>query len=318
VAPRRRSSLFVQESEVVAGNVPGPAPPPAWASRLRKLIESSHHPEDGPPWFTPVDAYFGSVETRTDPQSYYWDGMERLGPRDLPHVYFQFTLAGYGNFELYGRPPQRILPGMGFFAVLPSRHRYYLPQGSPGWTFGWIGIYHPYLLRRITKQIALSGPVLQTPPASPLMASALRLVRGSFLKDFRDRFEVERALFDFTLAFERLAQHVCGPEGERLLESLRNRILAEPRVPVTVEDMAAEHGTSRSAFSHFFQSRTGLTPAHYVTEVRVQMAARMLTTTSLPLETIARECGFANANHFGKVFRRLRHQSAGTYRRTIR
>jgi transcriptional regulator GlxA family with amidase domain len=40
----------------------------------------------------------------------------------------------------------------------------------------------------------------------------------------------------------------------------------------------------------------------------------MLATTRLPLESIARECGFANANHFGKVFR---HQSTDAYRRSV-
>ena len=37
---------------------------------------------------------------------------------------------------------------------------------SPGWTFGWIGIYHPYLFRRIAKQVAATGPVLEAAPDS--------------------------------------------------------------------------------------------------------------------------------------------------------
>mgnify|MGYP001544841861 CR=1 FL=1 len=91
----------------------------------------------------------------------------RLGPNDPPLVFFQFTLAGFGHFESYGRPPQRIGPGQGFFAVLPSRHRYYLPQASPGWTFGWIGLYHPYLVRRIARQVTSTGAVVDTPANSP-------------------------------------------------------------------------------------------------------------------------------------------------------
>jgi AraC-like DNA-binding protein len=312
------SHRFIAEPRELAGRALGPHAPRAWSARLRQLTDAARQPEEGPSWFTPVNAYFGSVETRTDTRSYFWDGMKRLGRRDLPHVYFQFTLAGFGHFELYGRPPQRIPPGTGFFAVLPSRHRYYLPEASPGWTFGWIGIFHPYLLRRIAKQVAATGPVIQTPPGSPLIKRAMRLVRGAFRKDFSDKFEVERELFDFTLEFERLAQEMQKPKGESLLEDLESRVLADPRHPVTVEVLAAEHGMSRSAFSHFFRARTGTTPAHFMTEVRVQKATRMLATTNLSLEEIASECGFANANHFGKVFRRFRQQSAGAYRHTIR
>jgi Na+/melibiose symporter-like transporter len=36
------------------------------------------------------------------------------------------------------------------------------------------------------------------------------------------------------------------------------------------------------------------------------------------MKTIAAACGFANANHFSKVFRRLQHLSPASYRRTMR
>jgi AraC-like DNA-binding protein len=313
----RRRSFDVQTSEVVAGRAPGPEAPRAWASRLQKLVDASRQAEEGPAWWTPVDAYFGSVETRTDPRSYYWDGMKRIGRRDHPLVFFQFTFAGYGNFELYGGAPQRISPGTGFFAVIPSRHRYYLPETSPGWTFAWIGIYHPYLLRRIAKQVAATGPIVEAAPSSPLISCLTRLVRGAFHKHFRDRFEVERELFEFTLAFERLALHVRDPEGDRLIEEIQRRALAEKRRPIGVDVLASERGMSRSAFGHYFKARTGLSPAHFMTELRVQEAARLLVTTRLPFESIARECGFANANHFRKVFRRFRQQTPSAYRRSV-
>ncbi|HWP07835.1 MAG TPA: AraC family transcriptional regulator [Polyangiaceae bacterium] len=313
----RRRSFDVQRSEAVARHLEGPEPPRIWSPRLNAFIDASRRAEEGPSWWTPLNAYFGSVETRTDPHSYYWDGMKRIGRRDLPLVFFQFTLAGFGHFELYGRPAQRITPGTGFFAVVPSRHRYYLPEASPGWTFVWIGIYHRYLVRRIERHVATVGPVVRATPRSPLVARLSRLVRGAFLKDFRDRFEVEAELFAFTHAFERLRQPGYDPEADRLLDQVRARVLAQPEARLDVATLAAEHGMSRSAFGHYFHARTGATPAHFMTEVRVQAAARLLVTTRLPLARIADDCGFANANHFGKVFRRYRHQSAGAYRRSL-
>jgi len=319
VALWQRRSLDVLTSEVVAGRARGPEPPRAWAGRLRQLIDASRRAEPGPSWWSPTTAYFGSVETRTDPGGYHWDGMKRLGPHDRALVFFQFTLAGWGHFELYGKPPQRLPPGTAFFAVVPSRHRYYLPEGSPGWTFGWIGIYHPDLVRRIARQVAATGPVLQLQSQSALAAIATRLVRGAFRKDFRDRFEVELALFELTLAFERMAHQLRDPDGERerLLDEVRSRVLANPRQPIGVDALAAEHGMSRSHFTHHFRARTGLSPARFMTEVRVQEAARTLVATRAPLKQIANDWGFANANHFGKVFRRFQHQSPAVYRRAI-
>lgn len=91
-------------------------------------------------------------------------------------------------------------------------------------------------------------------PDDALTASALHLVRGAIKKDFRDRYAVELALFEFVLA----------------------------------------------------------------TEVRVHEATRLLRETREPLKQIADACGFANANHFCKVFRRFQHVSPAAYRDSVK
>lgn len=316
----RRSSFEVLTSDVVASRNPGPAPPAEWARVLHQLTELSRKPLSAPPWWTPMTAYFGSIETRTDPSSYYWDGMRRLGRKDAPLFAFQLTLAGWGHFQVRGQPPRRVQPGTAFIALIPSRHRYYLPEDSPGWTFGWISIYHPYLLARMAKQVAATGPFVEVAPDSPLAAIAMRLIRGAIKKDFRDRFEVELALFEFLVACEQCAQKArdSSGAGERMLEAIRSRVVASlPKAP-DVNALAAEHGMSRTHFSHFFRERTGLTPARFAAEVRIHQATRMLLDTRAPLKQIALDCGFANANYFCKVFRRFQHMSPASYRQGIR
>ncbi len=310
---------MVLTSEVAASKNPGPAPPPEWAVALRQLADLSRKPTAAPSWWTPRTAFFGNIETRTDPSSYRWDGMKRLGRRDPPLFFFQLTMAGWGHFQLYGKPPQRIAPGTGFFAVLPSRHRYYLPEDSPGWTFGWIGIYHPYLLARVSKQVAATGPLVELPADGVLRASVLRLVRGAIKKDFRDRLEVEAALFDFLFAYERSAQQArdSSGEGQRLLDEVRSRTITSLPRAIGVEELAAEYDMSRSHFSHHFRSRTGLTPARFTTEVRIHEAARMLLDSRAPLKQIALACGFANVSHFCKLFRQFQHLSPASYRHAV-
>jgi AraC-like DNA-binding protein len=266
-----------------------------------------------------MTAYFGSIETRTDPSSYYWDGMKRLGRGDAPLFAFQLTMAGWGHFQLEGRPARRVPPGTAFVAIMPSRHRYYLPQDSPGWTFGWISIYHPYLLHRMAKQVAATGPLIEVAPDGPLAAIAVRLMRGAIKKDFRDRFEVELALFEFLVACEQCAQRARDNpgEGRRLLEAVRARIIASLPKALDVNALAADYGMSRSHFSHFFRAHTGLTPARFASEVRIHEAARMLADTRAPLKQIADACGFANANYFCKAFRRFQHMSPASYRRAL-
>jgi len=315
----RLLSLDLLRSDLVAGRAPGPAPPPEWAPLLKRLVQASHSLSAGPHWWTASQAFVGNVETRTDPRRYCWDGMTRLGRHEPRYAFFQFTLAGWGCFELGGGTPQRIPPGKAFFAAVPSRHRYYLPEGSPGWTFGWVGMYHPYFVERIANQVATSGSVVTIAPDSPLVAVAARLVRGAFQKDFRDRFDVERALFDLVVAYERsvLTPSEHGHERERLLETLRGRVMADPSQPLDVARVASEHGMSRSHFSHYFKARTGLSPARFMAEVRIQEASRLLLHTRTPLKEIATACGLHTVSHFTKVFRRLQHLTPAAYRQAL-
>jgi AraC-like DNA-binding protein len=246
--------------------------------------------------------------------------MKRLGRKDHPLFFFQFTLAGWGEFQMGRQAPRPVHPGTGFFAIVPSDHRYYLPEKSPGWTFGWIGIYHPYLLARVTKQVEITGPLVETLPNETLTASALRLVCGAIKKDFHDRYAVELALFEFVLAFERWAHHARDLTGERtrLLDAVRARIVTNLPTPITVNELASEQGMTRSYYSHYFRKHTGMSPARFATEVRIHQATRMLVETQAPLKQVADACGFADSNHFCKVFRRFQHLSPTSYRNAVR
>jgi len=291
---------------------PGPPPPQEWGRTLRQLLELSLAPVPEPPWWTPKTAYCGGIETRTDPGSY--GTVEREG------LYFQLTLAGWGQYEYPGHQPQSLTPGKGFFAAGPARQRCCVPESSPGWTFAWIRINHPFLVERVTKHVRVDGPLVDVPPTGTLCATFLRLVRGALRKDFRDHFDAELALWEFVLMYERRQHEMadeCG-QGQRLLDAVRARIVASLPQAVGVDALAAEYSMSRSHFSHFFRTRTGLTPARFATSVRIHEAARMLRETRAPLKCIADLCGFANANHFCKVFRRVQQLSPASYRRTVR
>jgi AraC-like DNA-binding protein len=305
--------------QVLPSEDPRPQPTAEWALALRQLTELSRAPAPTPSWWTPHTAYFGGVDTWTDLSGCPWDAKMRVGQGDPPLFFFQVTLAGWGCLQVPGRAPRQVGPGTGMLSLAPPQHSCYLPEQSPGWTFGWVAICHPYLLARVKKQIAATGPVVDIPPNGALAASALRLVRGAVKKDFRDRFEVEVALFEFVLAYERWAQQASDRSGDRqtLLDAVRARIIASlPEAP-PVNTLASERGMTRSHFSHYFRNHTGLTPARFATEVRIQEAARMLVDSRLPLKQVASACGFANTNHFCRVFRRFQHLSPASYRRAF-
>jgi len=74
--------------------------------------------------------------------------------------------------------------------------------------------------------------------------------------------------------------------------------------PLTVEAIAKAVSVSSSHLAHLFRVATGMTVKQYLTEVRIEVAKRLLTNTNNTLDSIAESIGFCNASHFSRVFRR--------------
>jgi transcriptional regulator GlxA family with amidase domain len=63
----------------------------------------------------------------------------------------------------------------------------------------------------------------------------------------------------------------------------------------SVDDMAAHALMSRRSFTRHFRVETGMSPAAWVMDQRLDRARRLLETTDASLDAIARRCGFAHA-----------------------
>lgn len=78
---------------------------------------------------------------------------------------------------------------------------------------------------------------------------------------------------------------------------------------ITVESLARVAGISPSRFAHLFIDRTGITPMKFLELRRIERAKHLLLTTDQPIQQVAMESGFPNAQHFSIRFRRATGQS---------
>ncbi len=138
------------------------------------------------------------LETQTDPSVYAWHGRKRLGDEKKPFMVWQYTLAGFGTF-LSGTTGERIemWPGYAFTTLVPSDDFYYLPPESESWTFFWLIIDHPYVVRRVRDRIRLTGPTWRVASRSPLIERALNLFDLVRAASLPDEFAEEADLFAF-------------------------------------------------------------------------------------------------------------------------
>ena len=85
--------------------------------------------------------------------------------------------------------------------------------------------------------------------------------------------------------------------------------------PLTLQTIEDEFGVTMSHFGKIFRERTGTTFHKHLTDVRVQRASEMLTTTNYPIRVVAAECGFENRQNLIRVFRRTKGATPTEYRR---
>lgn len=87
---------------------------------------------------------------------------------------------------------------------------------------------------------------------------------------------------------------------------------------LTLRDIAAHAATSIRTVNRRFQTATGQTPMQWVNAVRIRHAQALLETSSVSVERIGREVGFASPANFREQFRRLIGVAPMSYRNTFR
>lgn len=86
----------------------------------------------------------------------------------------------------------------------------------------------------------------------------------------------------------------------------------------TIDELAANVAMSRATFARRFSALVGESPHAYVTRWRMNLAARLLRTTSDSAERIAASVGYESPTAFGAAFRRHLSLSPGQYRSRAR
>lgn len=92
-------------------------------------------------------------------------------------------------------------------------------------------------------------------------------------------------------------------------------ILDQPAGPHSVGSLAELAGMSRASFAEHFSRAFQQGPIDFVQRVRLRIAARLLTTTDLPLKVIAQTVGYASHPSFTRAFRQSYGTEPASYRR---
>jgi AraC family transcriptional regulator len=102
---------------------------------------------------------------------------------------------------------------------------------------------------------------------------------------------------------------------QRKLRNIQDLIETRLAADLTLQELAAEIGYSRSHFLRMFRATTGMTPHRYVLRRRVERARQLLEQVELSIAEVAFRCGFSSQAHLTLAFRNEFGITPAEYRR---
>ena len=231
-----------------------------------------------------------------------------------------YLTEGEGIFQSANQKPTRIKEG-DLFLLFPGEWHTYHPLPQKGWKSYWIG----FKGRNVDDRVR-AGFLSPTKPIYHVGFSSeiVHLYDEAFSKA-----KEEAAYSQQTLAG--IVNHLVGLmySLERniilnkdynyadIMNRARLRIRESLESNLTIQKIAEELGIGYSNFRKLFKEYTGVAPAMYQQELRLQRAKEMLSTTNISIKEIAYRLNFDSPDYFSAKFKIKTGRKPSDFRREM-
>lgn len=247
----------------------------------------------------PGDAY----PTRGHADGYYFDITKG---RTLDEYQMLYLVEGEGTFSSEHAGEHKLKSG-DIFLLFPGEWHTYHPLSSSKWKSYWIGYKGKNMDDRVKYGfLSVDKPIYHVGYSSEI----IQLYESA----------IEAANEEAAYSQQRLAGIVNNLVGE-MYSKERNIILNRDRNKVdiinkarliireklesriTIQQIAEQMGMGYSNFRKLFKEFTGVSPALYQQELRLQKAKELLSTTDISIKEIAYQLNFDSPDYFSSKFK---------------
>ena len=116
------------------------------------------------------------------------------------------------------------------------------------------------------------------------------------------------------LEYSRLVYKCSIQNFSALIQKVITYIEVEISSDLSLRKLASLHNVSPEYLSTLFHRETKTTLTRFINERRLELAANMLRTTGLQIQTIAEYCGFPDGGYFAKLFKKRYQVSPKAFR----
>ncbi len=245
---------------------------------------------------------------------YRFEGRTR---RDIPHIIFQYTLAGQGIFR-DERRPRLVPPGCGFLCLSrDTKTSYYFPpNGTAPWRFLHVAFTGAAAFLMARDLVTRFGHLFELPPEHAiikrLLAFRLQHQAGCILTADEG---LKLAMDLFSALYNSKQKQAVDQSDQGLVRQVHDYIHADLSTWLSVGELAARLHLSREHFSRVFKQKTDLTPHQYQLAARMLAACSLLKDEGISIKEVAARLGYDTTAHFSRTFRHVMRLAPGQFRK---
>lgn len=237
------------------------------------------------------------------------------GPGIRDHYLIHHIITGHGYYAVN----DNIYPlkaGDTFLVYPKTEVRYWADKSDP-WEYAWVGFSGSDAISILSNtDFTRHIPVLEQASISQRIEHQLMSIYQAKGNTFPDAVAMTGALYTMLSTFMEHSTRESPQKDPQTayVEKAIQYITERYSYPITVEDVAAYTGISRSHLFRLFQSVLKESPKEYLTSCRLRQASQLLKETSLSITAIAHSVGFENNLYFSKAFKKATGQTPTAYR----
>ncbi len=240
--------------------------------------------------------------------------------RTLDEYQLVYIIKGEGYFESANCNKTKVKAGDILF-LFPHEWHCYAPNTNTGWTEYWVGFKGPNIDKRVEHGFFS--------PQQPILNIGYSVgIENCYQEMIR---ETEQERTGFQILISSIVLHLLGSviykhnnkqyESNAVVEKINHaRKVMKENVDgsITLEDIASDLNLSYTWFRRTFKEYTGISPAQYQLQMKLNRAKELLTNSNLNISEIAYELGFDSASHFCTFFKSREKVTASEYREKLR
>ena len=193
------------------------------------------------------------------------------------------------------------------FLLFPGEWHTYHPTGKNGWKSYWIGFKGKNVDDRVKAGfLSVYKPIYHV----GFSADIIRLYEEAYKRAQEEApysqqilAGIVNHLVGLMYALERSMELSKDHTRVDMINRARLRIRESLEVDLTIQQVAEELGVSYSNFRKLFKEFTGISPALYQQDLRLQRAKELLATTTLSIKEIAYRLRFDSPDYFSSKFK---------------